>query len=191
MQTFKNSFLNQNKINDYLYFSYSKRSNKSLNQSLDWKARLFLLYTSLLFWILSINDSQNPIYYTSRLVSVCSFFNYIFYNDETRGIVGQIDAIIVRFAGAHFLCYLTVDLWNDLKKNDEIVLIINQNEGANQYCFEIDALRIYYKYVNILFALSVGPIYYYRKHPNLQLLVHLSALISLSMYSFRNSLFGF
>ena len=189
MEKLEQFFKSQNFKN---FHPYPNRLNKSLNQSLDWKARLGLLCTSLLFWVFSINDSKNPIYYTSRLVSVCSFFNYIFYNDETRGLIGQIDAIVVRFAGAHFVCSLSVDLWNDLNKFEKILFLKNENVNlqTEKYC-TIEAIRIYYKFLNILIALSVGPIYFYRKHPNLQLLVHLSALVSLIMYSFRNSLLGF
>ena len=185
-------------VEKYKNFNFNsnteRRLNKVLNQSLDWKARLGLLCTSLLFWILSINDSKNPIYYTSRLVSVCSFCNYIFYNDETRGMIGQIDAIVVRFAGAHFVCFLSVDLWNDIKYFKNNLFIKNEKVEpylqTEKYC-NIEAIRIYYKFLNILISLSVGPIYFYRKHPTLQLFVHLSALVSLIMYSFRNSFLGF
>lgn len=116
-------------------------------------------------------------YWTSRIVSVCSVLNYITYKDNVRGVIGQFDAIIVRVFGAHFLCQLSYELYASLSTSDASIEIIESK------CTHFDSIKIYYKIVNLLLACSVGPIYYMRVHPNMQLLVHAVALAALKMYS--------
>jgi hypothetical protein len=136
--------------------------NQKNNQKLDFYARFCLLITSIMFWITSVQDKTNPIFWTSRLVSVCSFLNYITYNNNSRGCIGQFDAILVSISGIHFLLYI-----------------------SHEYLF-LSRLD-WYKILNLLVGFSVGPIYLFRPHPNFQLLVHGSALIALSMYSSQKS----
>ena len=133
--------------------------NQKNNQKLDNIARYCLLITSIMFWITSVKDHTNPIFWTSRLVSVCSFLNYITYKNDSRGCIGQFDAIVVSISGLHFLFHI-----------------------SHEYLFltrELDS----YKILNLLVGFSVGPIYLLRPHPNYQIFVHAAALIALSMYS--------
>ena len=38
--------------------------------------------------------------------------------------------------------------------------------------------------MNLIIGFAVGPIYVFRRHPNMQIFVHLFALLALRMYSF-------
>jgi hypothetical protein len=105
-----------------------------------------------------MSDSRNLIYWTSRLVSICSFLNYVFYNHSKRGIVGQIDAFVVRVSGFHFICVLSSE--------------IMYNTSA-------------FKIVTLLLAMSVLPLYVFRSSPNYQILVHVAALVALRMYVYQ------
>ena len=134
--------------------------NQKKNQKLDYFARCCLLITSIMFWTVSVKDATNPIYWTSRLVSVCSFLNYVTYSNHSRGCIGQFDAIVVSISAIHFLFHI-----------------------ANEYLFMTMTRINTYKMLNLLVAFSVGPIYVFRPHPNCQLFVHGSALLALSMYS--------
>jgi hypothetical protein len=137
------------------------------SQKLNWKARVCLLYTSTLFWTFSMSDSRNLIFWTSRLVSICSFLNYVFYNNHSRGIIGQIDAFVVRVSGFHFVSVLFSDLFSATTLQDQ-----NQN-------------HFFFKVANLLVASSVLPLYLFRFNPNFQILVHVAALVALRMYVYQ------
>ena len=157
-------------------------------EQLNWQARIVLIITSILFWIVSVQDNNNPVYWTSRLVSICSFLNYLFYNSRSRGLIGEIDAFVVRICGAHFLCQVTLEYFfmqqQQEEQEQEQDLIFSHKTDCSSTFMYIYKYQGVYKVMNLIIGYAVGPIYVFRRHPNMQILVHLSALLALRMYSF-------
>jgi len=152
-------------------------------QKLDWQARIVLVITSILFWIVSVQDNNNAVYWTSRLVSICSLLNYLFYNSRSRGLIGKIDAFVVRICGAHFLCQVTHEYFFMQQQQEQDLIFSHKTDCSNTFMY-IYKYQGFYKVMNLIIGYAVGPIYVFRRHPNMQILVHLSALLALRMYSF-------
>lgn len=152
------------------------------NGKLYWQARIALMFTSSLFWVFSVQDKNNPVFWTSRLVSICSFLNYLFYNPNSRGFIGHIDALVVRICGAHFLCRITFEYFFMLQHEDNEFLYFNKKCSITSTY--LHKYQFFYKVMNLIIGFAVGPIYVFRRHPNMQIFVHLSALLALRMYSF-------
>jgi hypothetical protein len=146
-----------------------------------WQARIALMFTSSLFWVFSVQDKNNPVFWTSRVVSICSFLNYIFYNFNSRGFIGHIDALVVRICGAHFLCQVTFEYFFMRQEDNEFFYFNKKCSITSTYLHKYQS---FYKVLNLIIGFAVGPIYVFRRHPNMQIFVHLSALLALRMYSF-------
>jgi hypothetical protein len=157
---------------------------------LDTDTRQVLLFTSCLFWAFSNNIkydflnstlSYDPIYYIAKVVSVCSFFNYVFYDESgKKSCIGMTDMIVVRCTGAFYIarvCFLIHIIKNNIEK--EFAVSIDLQNKQIQQIQQIQA------YLCLLMALLV-PILYVKRNANRkakeQVYVHCAALASLYLY---------
>jgi hypothetical protein len=112
--------------------------------------------------------SNDPIYYIAKLVSVCSFLNYVFYDESgKKSIIGIIDMIVVQCAGAFYISRVCFLLY--VHNTHEKHTMPNMTQG----------------YLCLLMALFV-PVLYVKRNVNRkakeQVYVHCAALASLYLY---------